>query len=106
MRARRSIGFPEEIALAVMMGVSACDGSPGGPSDCDPFADRVVSFDPGVGAGNGQDRLPGVVLGPPVGGGVYRGSGQVMSAGRWDVTVTVTRGGQRLGSSQLAVVAR
>lgn len=42
----------------------------------------------------------------PVGGGTYRGSGQVMMAGRWDATVTVTRGGQRLGSKQLPVVAR
>lgn len=41
-----------------------------------------------------------------VGGGVYRGPGQVMIAGRWDVTVAVTRGGQRLGSRQLSVVAR
>ena len=32
----------------------------------------------------------------PAGGGTYRGAGQVMMAGRWDVTVTVTRGGQRL----------
>jgi RND family efflux transporter MFP subunit len=39
-------------------------------------------------------------------GGVYRGPGQVMMAGRWDVTVTVSRGGQRLGSRQLSVVAR
>jgi len=43
---------------------------------------------------------------PPVSGGVYRGPGQVMMAGRWDVTVTVTRDGQRLGSRQFAVVAR
>jgi hypothetical protein len=43
---------------------------------------------------------------PPAGGGVYRGSGQVMMAGRWDVTVDVSRGGQRLGSRQFAVVAR
>lgn len=43
---------------------------------------------------------------PPVGGGIYRGPGQVMMAGRWDVTVTVTRGGTRLGSRQFAVVAR
>ena len=43
---------------------------------------------------------------PPVGGGVYRGSGQVMMGGRWDVTVTVSKDGQRLGSRQLAVVAR
>jgi hypothetical protein len=40
------------------------------------------------------------------GGGVYRGMGQVMMAGRWEATVTVTRGGQRVGSKQLAVVAR
>jgi RND family efflux transporter MFP subunit len=42
----------------------------------------------------------------PAGGGVYRGPGQVMMAGRWDVTVSVTRGGARLGSRQFAVVAR
>ena len=41
-----------------------------------------------------------------VGGGVYRGTGQVMTAGRWDVTVTVMRGGLRLGSRQLSMVAR
>ncbi len=40
------------------------------------------------------------------GGGVYRGPGQVMMAGRWDVTVTVTRGGQPLGSQQFSIVAR
>src|SRR5205814_3231363 len=42
----------------------------------------------------------------PAGGGTYRGAGQVMMAGRWDVTVTVTRGGQRLGSKQLPLVTR
>jgi membrane fusion protein, copper/silver efflux system len=42
----------------------------------------------------------------PAGGGTYRGIGQVMTAGRWDATVTVMRGGQRLGSKQLPVVAR
>ena len=42
----------------------------------------------------------------PAGSGVYRGSGQVMMAGRWDATVTVVRGGQRLGTKQLPVVAR
>jgi Cu(I)/Ag(I) efflux system membrane fusion protein/cobalt-zinc-cadmium efflux system membrane fusion protein len=42
----------------------------------------------------------------PAGGGVYRGTGQVMTAGRWDVTVTVTRGGQRLGTKQLPVTVR
>ncbi len=42
----------------------------------------------------------------PAGGGVYRGTGQMMMAGRWDASVTVTRGGQRLGTKQLPVVAR
>jgi Cu(I)/Ag(I) efflux system membrane fusion protein len=42
----------------------------------------------------------------PAGGGVYRGSGQVMMAGRWEATVTVVRGGQRLGIKQLPVVAK
>ena len=43
---------------------------------------------------------------PSAGGGVYRGSGQVIMAGRWDVTVDVSRAGQRLGSRQFTVVAR
>jgi Cu(I)/Ag(I) efflux system membrane fusion protein/cobalt-zinc-cadmium efflux system membrane fusion protein len=42
----------------------------------------------------------------PAGAGVYRGTGQVMMAGRWETTVTVTRGGQRLGTKQLPLVAR
>lgn len=41
-----------------------------------------------------------------VGNGVYRGPGQVMMTGRWDVTVNVLRGGQRVGSRQLSIVAR
>ena len=40
------------------------------------------------------------------GNGVYRGAGQVMMAGRWDVTVNVLRDGQRIGSQQVSVVAR
>lgn len=43
---------------------------------------------------------------PAVGNGVYRGAGQVMMAGRWDVTVTVSRDGERLGRKQIGIVAR
>ena len=43
---------------------------------------------------------------PAVGAGVYRGPGEVMMAGTWDVTVVVTRHGQRLGSKQLAMVTK
>jgi len=43
---------------------------------------------------------------PAVGDGVYRGPGEVMMGGRWDVTVDVSRDGERLGSQQFAVVAQ
>ena len=42
----------------------------------------------------------------PAGGGVYRGPGQVMMAGRWDVTVNVMQAGQRVGTKQFAMSAR
>jgi len=38
------------------------------------------------------------------GGGVYRGVGEIAMAGRWDVTVTVRRGGQTIGRRQTAIV--
>lgn len=43
---------------------------------------------------------------PHVGGGVYRGPGQVMMAGRWDVTVIVAKDGKQLGRKQLAMAAK
>jgi hypothetical protein len=46
-----------------------------------PFADAVVQFRPGAGAGYGQDQLPGIVLGPPRGGGMLQGSLDVVSLG-------------------------
>jgi RND family efflux transporter MFP subunit len=38
--------------------------------------------------------------------GIYRAPGTVLMAGRWDVIVTVTRGGQRIGTRQTTTVAR
>jgi RND family efflux transporter MFP subunit len=40
------------------------------------------------------------------GNGLYRGPELVMMGGRWDVTVTVSKNGQRIGSKQLALVSR
>ena len=68
----------------------------------DPFADEVVSFEP-VGAGTGADDLPGVVLGPPMGGGELRGSSDIVSLGcggsivlRFDPPVITDRPGPDL----------
>jgi hypothetical protein len=47
-----------------------------------PFAVEVLSFSPGEGAGFGQDRMPDVVLGPPVSSGsTSSGSLDVVSLG-------------------------
>jgi hypothetical protein len=45
------------------------------------YASSVESFEPGPGAGFNQDKLPGIVLGPPNGGGTGKGSFDVVSLG-------------------------
>ena len=67
-------------SLGPLAGCST-DATPAGP-DGDPFAVEVVDFQPGEGAGFGQDRFPEVVLGPPHGGGERAGSLDVLSLGR------------------------
>ncbi|WP_164020221.1 cell surface protein [Pyxidicoccus trucidator] len=57
-------------------------GTDAGVRPSDPYADEVVSFEPGEGAGFGQDRFPSIVLGPPVGVGPDNGSLDVLSLGR------------------------
>ena len=57
-------------------------GTDAGMRPVDPFADRVVSSTFGDQAGFGQDRLPNVVLGPPVGAGQFTGSLDVLSLGK------------------------
>jgi hypothetical protein len=82
-----------ELALAVLL--LGCDGSErmagdsmdGGTARLDaslavlPYATEVVRFTPGDAAGFGQNKLPGVVLGPPSGRGFERGSLDVLSLG-------------------------
>jgi hypothetical protein len=75
-------------ALAVLVAAStACGGAATrleadtqGPAS--PFAVDVVAFEPGPGAGYGQQDLPGVVLGPPGGGFTHKGSEDVLSLGQ------------------------
>lgn len=47
----------------------------------DPFVDAVSSFTPGTSAGFGAEFLPGIVLGPPLGGGEVQGSFDVLTLG-------------------------
>lgn len=47
-----------------------------------PFASGIVSYSPGDQAGFGQDGLPDIVLGAPLGGGENSGSLDVLSLGQ------------------------
>lgn len=85
--------------LISLLFVSACGAPPGvdagvvldaevdagPPRPVDPWADRVVRFSPGPGAGFGQDLFPQVVLGAPSGGGEAQGSLDVLSLGKLGV---------------------
>ncbi len=66
----------------------------------DPFADAVAAFAPGEHAGFGAERLPGIVLGAPRGGGLLQGGLDVVSLGndgvitlRFDLPVVCDRPG-------------
>ncbi|SEU14742.1 cell surface protein [Stigmatella erecta] len=82
------------VGLATLLSLTACggdseqqDSDPPQAAASNPFADRVVSFQPGANAGFGQDLYPGVVLGPPRGEGSSAGSLDVLSLGRQGVIV-------------------
>ena len=63
----------------------ASGGSGGAPCAVEvsemPYAQEVVSFDPGLGSGFGAAEMPEVVLGPPDGRGVTSASLDVVSLG-------------------------
>jgi predicted small lipoprotein YifL len=104
MSSRGSSLLPWGAALAVLLSLAACgdedgpttpdagtdpvgdagadSGTDAGTPDSGTDADEVVSFEPGEGAGFGQDRFPSIVLGPPVGVGPDNGSLDVLSLGR------------------------
>ena len=65
------------VARGVLAGLVLLCGRAG----ADPFADRVVAYQIGTGGGAGQDEMPGVVLGPPRGGGAFQGSIDTLSLG-------------------------
>jgi hypothetical protein len=42
----------------------------------------------------------------PIGKGTYRGTGQVMMAGNWELTVIAMRKGQEIGTRKLTLTAK
>jgi nitrogen fixation protein FixH len=51
-------------------------------------------------------EMSSVALLSPQGQGAYRGNAQLAMAGTWNVTVTVSRNGQPLGSQRFTVIAQ
>jgi hypothetical protein len=70
-----------------MAGIAVC-ATPALAGRTDAWLDGVREFLPGAHAGFGADSLPGIVLGPPVGGGMVAQSTDVVSLGD-DGTITV-----------------
>ncbi len=66
---------------------------------------EVIFFMPAM-PSMGMPAMRSAAALPHAGAGEYRGPGQLLSGGRWDVTVTVTRAGQRVGSKKLSIVAQ
>lgn len=67
--------------LCMSMGIITVLTGPVMNVRADPFPDAVAVFEPGVGAGFGQDQFPDIVLGPPMGAGTMAGSTDVLSLG-------------------------
>jgi RND family efflux transporter MFP subunit len=75
-------------------------GQPLGDADV-----TVVLFMPAMPAMNmPASRVEAKLL--PAGVGTYRGTGQVMTPGTWDVTVTITKAGQQIAARRFSVIAK
>jgi hypothetical protein len=74
-------GVDAGLALALACALLGCSGGDDDKAADLPYAVSVEAFSPGEGAGFGQNKLPGVVLGPPQGKGTNAGSLDVLSLG-------------------------
>ena len=76
--------------------------------DGKPLADATVTamfYMPAM-PSMGMPEMRSSFLLEPIGGGVYRGKGELVMSGSWDVTVRVERNGERLASGRYTVTAR
>ena len=77
-------------------------------ADGKPIADAEVSvmlMMPAMPAMKMAEKRNEVVL-KPAAAGTYTGTGQVMMAGKWNVTVRVKRGGKEIGQKKLTLTAK
>ena len=75
-------------------------------ADGKPVSDADVSLTLVMPATKTMAEMRSEVKLKPAGGGVYKGSGQVMMAGMWNVTVSVKQGGKEIGEKKVTVTAK
>lgn len=78
---------PAKVYLALFTSLVVCSShtlaeEKPDPKKPTPYVDRVVSYQIGSGGGNGEDKLPEIVLGPPKGGGKLKAGRDVFSLGK------------------------
>lgn len=77
----RFFGYTSTMSHTLLLSLALLSADPADEKKPTPFADRVVEFLPGPGAGYGQKKFPEVVLGPPRGGGRLKAGIDVLSLG-------------------------
>ncbi len=70
-----------QVSVTIDAGVTRAGASATFSAVGDPYADSVVAFVPGTGAGFGASLLPGVVTGAPNGTGLFQGSLTTLALG-------------------------
>ena len=80
--------------------VKAVDGTP--VTDADVALNFYMAAMPSM----NMSEMRNTVRLQHVGGGRYRGTGNVAMAGRWDVTIIATKAGEQIGSRKVAVTAK
>lgn len=81
---------PVVLLVALLWGCGDTDSEPREPTML--WASELVEFQPGPGAGYGQEDLPDVVFGPPRGNGPNQGGLEVLSLGdRGSITLAFDR---------------
>lgn len=83
--------FSDHTRLLAFVALVSAAAAPAWAGPSDPWLDRVAHFVAGGSSGFGADKMPGVVFGPPVGGGLTAQSTDVVSLGNGGTITVVFR---------------